>query len=78
MTTENVTTVKEIAASTHIVAYMVMKLTKEGTFVQLPPTFGTHRIIGGLWADEQEAKHEQMVKALLGEQYRIFEFKWKL
>jgi len=72
------TEIKEIEPLDHIKVYMLMKLTKEGTFAQLAPTYGTHKCMGGLWADQQEAQHEQMTKALLGEQYRVFEIAWKL
>lgn len=72
------TQIKEIAAPDSIRAYMLMRLTKEGNFSQLPPTYGTHKILGSLWADREEAQHEQMIKALLGEQYRVFEIDWKL
>jgi hypothetical protein len=72
------TEIHEIPAQDRIKAYMMIKLTKEGNFSQLAPTFGTHKIMGGFWADRQEAQHEQMVKALLGEQYRVFEIDWKI
>jgi hypothetical protein len=56
----------------------MMKLTQDGNFTQLPPTYNTHKIMGGMWADKTEAQHQQMLRALKGEHYRIFEMKWKI
>lgn len=72
------TEIKEITPPASIKAYMLMRLTKDGMFTQLPPTYGTNKIIGGLWASKEEACHEQLIKALLGEQYRVFEIDWSL
>jgi hypothetical protein len=62
----------------HIQAYMMIKLNKDGNFIELKPTYGTHKIMGGYWASLEEVQHEQMVKALLDEQYRVFEVTWEI
>lgn len=72
------TEIKEITLPAAIKAYMLLRLTKDGMFTQLPPTYGTHKQLGGLWASKEEAQHEQLIKALLGEQYRVFEIDWSL
>lgn len=72
------TEIKEILPKASITAYMMIKLTKEGNFVELKPTSGAHKAIGGYWASLEEVQHEQMVKALLEEQYRVFQVDWKL
>lgn len=74
MTTE----IREIPGPGSIRCYMIMRLTAEGNFTDLKPTYGTHKILGGYWADLAEAQHEQMMQALKGIQYRVFEIDWKL
>lgn len=72
------TEIKEIERKASLKVYMLMKLTKDGNFTQLAPTFGTHKVMGGFWANKEEAQHEQMMKALSDENYRLFEIDWKI
>jgi hypothetical protein len=72
------TEIKEIESTQFITVYIMMKLTRDGNFSELKPTFGTHKILGGLWSSKEEVQHEQMMLALKDEQYRIFEVKWAL
>lgn len=72
------TEIKELAAPTHITCYMLMKLTTDGNFADLKPTYGTHKILGGYWASKEEAQHEQMLQALKDQHYRVFEINWRI
>ena len=72
------TEVKEIKPDNILTVYMLMRIDSLGFFTQLPPTVGQHTIIGNLWARQDEAQHEQMMQALKGQQYKVFELKWDM
>ena len=72
------TEIKEVHWDHTISCYMLMKLTAEGNLVELKPTYGTHKILAGLWGSQEEAQHEQMLQALKGEKYRLFKVDWNV
>jgi hypothetical protein len=49
-----------------------------GNIMQKLPEFGKHKSFGGMWADLDEVKYEQMVEALKQVQWRLIQVEWAL
>lgn len=73
------TEIKEIEPRASITLYMLMQMNTSGYMITLPPTVGAHKVIGGTyWENKDEALHEQMMQAIKGQQFKLFELKWDL